>query len=120
MKLKTLVLLSCFIFANNAIASFYDEHKKFFPKDLIKLIENPEGFKAKPDKIRNNNLYFERDKHKYALELRKENNKVKRIHYTCTKSSECKSIDQFKNNFPIELFSCQMIRAPNILDAMWN
>ena len=104
MKILILVSFTWICLINIAHASFYDEYKKFFPKDLIQLIDNPEAFKAKPDKIKDNHFYFERDKHKYALEIRKENNNIKRIHYTCTKSSACKTIDHFKNSFPTESF----------------
>ena len=104
MKVTILVLFTWAYLINNAHATFYDEYKKFFPRDLIQLIDNPEAFTAKPDKIKNDHLYFERDKRKYALEIRKENNNIKRIHYTCTKSSACKTIDHFKDSFPTESF----------------
>lgn len=106
MLVMKLISLFLFIitFTLNCFPKSENDLSKFFPEDLKTIIKNPKNFNTKPDKIKNNNFYYIRDGHKYALAIERNNQEIKKIHYTCTKTSACKDISFFEAEFASNMF----------------
>lgn len=94
------LLVITLLFCTLSHAKMVHDFKEILPDDFLTILYNPSSFKKKPDLIKGTREFYIKDAHKFALEIKRNNDAINYIHYTCTKSSNCPTIDFFKKNNP--------------------
>ncbi len=102
--IQTTLLFTLVLLTNKTHGEISHNLSSFLPEDFLNILNNPKDFKNEADLIKKDREFFIRDGHKFALEIKRKDNSINYIHYTCTKSSNCPPIDIFKKSNPKSSF----------------